>query len=91
MKFGENGMKYSILELQCKAVKAWAENGYVCIQMDDQREIRFPVAKNRRLRSANPKQLNNIEMMCGGTGLHWPDLDEHLSVIGILEGRWGEP
>jgi hypothetical protein len=26
-----------------------------------------------------------------GTGLHWPDLDEDLSVIGIIEGRFGTP
>jgi len=38
---------------------------------------------------ATPAQLNNIEIICGGTGLHWPDLDEDLSVVGILEGRFG--
>ncbi len=85
----EKGMKYSILELQSRAIKAWAENEYICIQLEDQREIRFPVSKNRRLRDASPTQLNNIQIICGGTGLHWPDLDEDLSVIGILEGRFG--
>ncbi len=82
-------MKYSILELQIRAIKAWAENGYICMQLDDQREIRFPVSKSRRLKDASPQQLNNIELICGGTGLHWPDLDEDLSVIGIIEGRFG--
>ncbi len=83
-------MKYSILELQARAVKAWAENGRICIQLDDQREIRFPVSKNKRLKDASPEQLNNIEIICGGTGLRWPDVDEHLSVIGIIEGRCGD-
>ena len=82
-------MKHSILGIQARAVKAWAESGYVCIQLDDQREIRFPVSKNRRLSRGLPEQVNNIEIVCGGTGLHWPDLDEDLSVIGILEGRLG--
>ena len=83
-------MKYSILEIQARAVKAWAENGYICIQLDNQREIRFPVSNNRRLKDASPQQLTNIAIICGGTGLRWPDLDEHLSVIGVIEGRCGD-
>ena len=83
-------MKYSIPELQARAVKAWAENGYVCIQLDDKREICFPTSKNKRLEDGSPQQLNNIEIICGGTGLHWPDLDEDLSVLGIIEGRFGD-
>ena len=85
-----DGVRYSIPELQARAVKAWAESGYVCIQLDDQREIRFPSSKNKRLKDGSPQQLNNIEIICGGTGLHWPDLDEDLSVIGIIEGRFGD-
>jgi len=80
-----------VLELQHKAKRAWAEGGMICIEMDDGRQIRFPADRNRRLKSATPAQLNNIELICGGTGLHWPDLDEDLSVIGILEGRFDRP
>jgi hypothetical protein len=57
--------------------------------MSDRKEVRFPVDSNSKLRNANEKQLNNIEIICNGTGLHWPDLDEDLSVIGIIEGRYG--
>jgi len=88
---GENGMRDSIPELQARAADAFVENGYVCIRLDDEREIRFPASKNRRLRNASPAQLANIELICNGTGLHWPDLDEDLSVIGIIEGRFGMP
>jgi hypothetical protein len=84
-------MKYTILELSACAVEAFAENGLVCIRLKDGREVRFPAAKNRRLRNAAPEQLGNIEIICNGTGLHWPDLDEDLSVLGILEGRLGLP
>jgi hypothetical protein len=74
-----------------KATRAFYENGCICIRLGDEREIRFPVAKNRRLRNAAPEQLGNIELICDGTGLHWPDLDEDLSVLGIIEGRFGMP
>ena len=68
-------------------MEAFADNGYICIRLGDEREIRFPAAKNRRLRAATLEQLNHIEIICNGTGLHWPDLDEDLSILGILEGR----
>jgi hypothetical protein len=78
-------------ELSVSAVGASAENGIVSMHLADGREVRFPASRNRRLRDAKPEQLGNIEIICGGTGLHWPDLDEDLSVPGILEGRLGFP
>jgi hypothetical protein len=84
-------MKYSILELNARAVGAFAENGTVCLRLSDGREIRFPASKTRRLCNATAEQLGRIEIICNGTGLHWPDLDEDLSVLGILEGRFGPP
>lgn len=84
-------MKYTVLELQTRAAGVIVENGWVCVRLEDGREIRFPAEKNRRLRGATAAQLANVELICGGTGLHWPDLDEDLSVLGILEGRIGQP
>jgi len=63
--------------------------GKICLLLSDKKEIRFPVELNKRLKNAKPDQLNNIELICNGTGLHWPDLDEDLSVVGILEGKYG--
>ena len=84
-------MRYSnnILEREAKAIRAWIDAGCVCMRLDDDREIRFPAAKNRRLREATPGQLANVEIICNGTGLHWEELDEDLSVQGIIDGRLG--
>lgn len=82
-------MKYMVTELQFIATKAWIEKGMVCIKMSDGKEIRFPVEKNTKLREATDEQRNNIEIICAGTGLHRPDLDEDLSIIGIIEGKFG--
>jgi hypothetical protein len=57
--------------------------------MSDNKEIRFPVEANIKLKIAADKQRNRIEIICNGTGLHWPELDEDLSVTGIIEGRYG--
>ena len=78
-----------VSELQFEATKAWYENDRICILLSDQREIRFPINVNKKLREASPDQLKNIEIICNGTGLHWPDIDEDLSLTGIMEGRFG--
>lgn len=82
-------MKYTIAELNYTVQKAWFENDMVCLLLTDKKEVRFPVYLNERLRNAAPAQIGNIEIICAGTGLHWPDLDEDLSVSGIMEGRYG--
>ena len=83
-------MKYMVADLMFTAEKAWAENGMIYMILSDKKEIRFPVYLNEKLRTASAEQLNHIEIICGGTGLHWTDLDEDLSVIGIMEGRFGK-
>lgn len=82
-------MKSTVLELGSVAVEARADGERIVVRLADGREISFPVTLNRKLREANPAQRANVEVICGGTGLHWPDLDEDLSVLGILEGRLG--
>ena len=79
-----------VVELQFKAIKAWYEDGRICLLLSDKKEIRFPVELNKCFISATSEQLNNIEIICDGTGLHWPDLDEDLSITGIIEGRFGK-
>lgn len=72
------------------AEKAWYDNGMICMILSDKKEVRFPVTLNVKLRNASPSQVSNIEIICAGTGLHWPELDEDLSVTGILEGKYGK-
>ena len=78
-----------VADLMFTAERAWYENGMICMILSDKKEIRFPVYLNEKFRNASSEQLGNIEIIGGGTGLHWPDLDEDLSVLGIMEGRSG--
>ena len=52
-------MKHTALE--AVATKAWSSDGWICIRLDDGRELRFPAASNRRLKSGTPEQVANIE------------------------------
>jgi hypothetical protein len=82
-------MKYMVAELFFTVTKVWYEKDMICMLLSDGKEVRFPVTVNSKLKNATDKQRENIEIICGGTGLHWPDLDEDLSVTGIMEGRYG--
>ena len=48
----------------------------------------FPSAGNWRLERASPDQLNNV--VVDEEGLHWPDIDEDLSFVGLLRGDHGQ-
>lgn len=57
------------------------------IVLADGREISVPLAWFPRLQAANAKQLKHWRLIGGGVGIHWPDLDEDISVDGLLAIR----
>ncbi len=79
-----------VAELMFKATSVWYEDGKICLLLSDKKEIKFPVELNSKLKTAPVEMVKNIELICDGAGLHWPDLDEYLSVTGIIEGRFGK-
>lgn len=69
-------------------VSAHHEAGKIHVEMESGLEIAFPVEGNSRLQGKPSEQLDNIEL--SPFGLHWPDLDEDLSIKGILAGDYGQ-
>ena len=69
-------------------VAAHYDEGKIRIVMESGIEVAFPVAGNPRLEGRPPEQLDHIEL--SPFGLHWPDLDEDLSIRGILAGDYGQ-
>jgi len=59
----------------------------VVVDLADGRTIIAPLAWYPRLWHGTPEERMQVEIIGGGTLLHWPDLDEDLSVSGILAGR----
>jgi hypothetical protein len=82
-------MKYMVAELMFKAEKAWYDSGRIHLLLSDKKEVSFPVELNRKLKNATEDQLKNLEIICNGTGIHWPQIDEDLTITGIMEGRFG--
>lgn len=53
--------------------------------MSDGREASIPTAWFSRLANATLKQLKNFELSPSGYGIHWPDIDEDISVKAFLD------
>lgn len=56
------------------------------VALMDGRSISVPLAWYPRLLHANDAQRRNWQVAGGGYGIHWPDIDEDLSVAGLLRG-----
>ncbi len=52
----------------------------------DGRNVSVPLAWSWRLSDATADQRNNRELIGDGIGVRWPDLDEDLSIEGMLRG-----
>ena len=57
------------------------------VSLDDGRELSVPLAWFPRLLHGSPEQRRHWELIGSGQGIHWPELDEDISVAGILAGR----
>ena len=58
----------------------------IVARLADGRVISVPLAWSWRLADATPKQRANFRLIGSGQGVHWPDVDEDLSVEGLLRG-----
>lgn len=57
------------------------------VELSDGRTIAVPLAWYPRLIHATKKKRGNWRLIGKGQGIHWPDLDEDVSVEGLLAGR----
>ncbi|MBA4173897.1 MAG: DUF2442 domain-containing protein [Hyphomicrobium sp.] len=54
------------------------------VRLADGRRLSVPLAWFPKLARATRPQLGNFELIGDGEGIHWPDLDEDISVAGLL-------
>ena len=58
----------------------------ITFHLVDGRVISVPLVWSWRLSDATPAQRDNYEIIGDGQGVHWPDVDEDLSVEGMFKG-----
>ncbi|HTD63062.1 MAG TPA: DUF2442 domain-containing protein [Gemmatimonadaceae bacterium] len=61
-------------------------NVSITMHLMDGRAISAPLGWSWRLSDATPAQRANWRIIGDGDGIHWPEIDEDLSVRGMLEG-----
>lgn len=73
-------------ELNPKAKQVRVTADEILLDLADGRRLAVPVAWFPRLLNATELQRQNFELLGDGIGIHWPDIDEDLSVAGLLRG-----
>ena len=84
-------MHSSVVELDPRALRAWVSERIVFVELTDGRQIGFPAARFRLLRDASEQDLAAVQLRLDGAALRWENLDEDITVRGIVEGRFQLP
>jgi hypothetical protein len=72
------------LEPRIKSLRVTDET--ITAELVDGRAISVPLAWSWRLSEATPEQRDRFEILGDGQGVHWPDIDEDISIDGMLYG-----
>ena len=85
-------MSISALEIrEARAQSIEVRDDSIVVQLVDGRTIIVPLAWYPRLWYGSPKERQHFEILGDGAYVHWPDLDEDLSIEGMVAGhRSGE-
>lgn len=77
-------MSSSLPKTDARAKEVAFSRDELTVVLADGRRLSIPLAWFPRLLHASAEQLENYELLGDGLGIHWPDLDEDLSVAGLL-------
>jgi hypothetical protein len=67
-----------------QAQKVWFTDAKMYVLLTDGRELGIPLEWLPRLRDASEHQRMSWRLIGGGVGIHWEELDEDLSIAGLL-------
>jgi len=57
------------------------------VELTDGRTLHVPLSWYPRLMHATAEERDNCRLIGRGTGIHWPDIEEDISIRGLIEGR----
>jgi uncharacterized protein DUF2442 len=67
-----------------RAIKVELDAGELVVHLDDGRSVHVPLTWFPKLSGASPADLSDWRLVGRGIGIHWPKLDEDLSVRALL-------
>lgn len=74
------------LVVDASAVHVHFNSDTMWVDLSDGRQLGVPLAYFPRLLQATPEERDNFIISGGGSGLHWDELDEDISVANLLLG-----
>lgn len=81
-------MSYSTTETSvARAETVTISDDAVTVELSDGRTISAPLAWYPRLLHGTPEERSNWRLIGDGIGIHWPALDEDISVENLLAGK----
>ncbi len=78
-------------EQEPAATEVWVEDRMIFIALTDERVFGFPASRFRRLKDASNDLLAKVKIELNGYALRWEELDEDITVPGIVAGRFQLP
>ena len=69
------------------ARKVSVSDDSLVVDLADGRTLSAPLVWFPRLLHATPQERGNWRLIGRGEGVHWPDLDEDISMVGLIAGR----
>ena len=79
-------MAISVPDIDVLAIEVRTTDDELLVELSDGRRISVPLVWFPRLLHATPEQRSHFELIGDGEGIHWPDVDEDISVRGLLLG-----
>jgi hypothetical protein len=86
-------MNINEIEIEPRATGAWARGRMIHLELTDGRLFGFPADRFKILRQATTDELKEVRLEVSGTALRWDNLDEDLTVAGVVAGcfQWPSP
>jgi len=79
-------MSISAVAIDPRVANVTVTEEALIVTLSDGRQIRAPLSWFPRLAAASPAARQVWELAGAGHGIHWPEIDEDLSVDGLLKG-----
>lgn len=79
-------MNIAVKEIEPRVLNVQVSEDEISAFLVDGRRISVPLAWSWRLSEATPEQRLNFQVIGEGEGIHWPDVDEDISIEGMLRG-----
>jgi Protein of unknown function (DUF2442) len=73
------------MDILIRATSVRFDDDQMWVELDDGRTLGIPLAWYPRLLHGTPDQRNQV--MISPSGLHWEELDEDISIAGLIAGR----